>query len=89
MFSQENKVGLCSACHGPQQSLLIGPQEEAGRGVVLLRGSHCKAGAFSSTTPGTVDGEGVDPPGDTMHLGARLLAGRDRTSMHVSVECLK
>ena len=57
--------------------------------MVLLRGSHCKAGAFSSTTPGTVDGEGVDPPGDTMHLGARLLAGRDRTSMHVSVECLK
>lgn len=89
MFSQENKVGLCPPCPGLQQSLLIGPQEEAGRGVVLLRGSHCKAGAFSSTTPGTVDGEGVDPPGDTMHLGARLLAGRDRTSMHVSVECIK
>ena len=50
-------VGLCPACPGPQQSLLIGPREEAGRGVVLLRGSHCKAGVFSSSTPGTVDGD--------------------------------
>lgn len=89
MFSQENKAGLCPACPGPQQALLTGPQDEAGRGVVLLRGSHCKAGEFSSTAPGMVDGTGADPLGDTMRLGTWLLAGRDQTSMHVSVECVK
>ena len=88
MFSQETRSGFALPVLGLAVPTHRTPRKEAGGGVILLRGPHGKAGVFSSTSPGTVDGEGADPQGTPWASGhgSRLAV---IGPLCLSVECIR